>query len=96
MKKLCFLCLLLVFFGKTWALSSAETEFSENNTANLLSDEEKAIRQKIKLRSYPGGRDEEPLRVQSQLPAATRKMQPAQEPVEVADPSEEQTSPSND
>jgi hypothetical protein len=50
----------------------------------LLSEREKFLRQRAKNRAYPGGRDEEPLRVQAQLPPAIRKMTPAQEPLEEA------------
>lgn len=54
---------------------------------------EKALRAKVKARAYPGGRDEESLTVQSQLPNPNRKMQPAQEALE---PDEHETTDSND
>jgi hypothetical protein len=45
----------------------------------LLTPEEMALQNKAKKRMYPGGRDEEPLVVQLQLPQPVRKMGPASE-----------------
>jgi len=45
----------------------------------LMTLEEQALYQKAKKRLYPGGKDEESLKVQSQLPVVTRKMGPSQE-----------------
>ncbi len=45
----------------------------------LLTPEEQEIRNRAKKKLYPGGRDEDPLKVQAQLPQATRKMGPATE-----------------
>jgi len=57
--------------------------FSIFTFAQEAADEkEKLIRQKVKLRSYPGGFEEEPLRVQLQLNTVTRKMAPVQEIIE--------------
>jgi hypothetical protein len=53
--------------------------------ADANSDEENQIRQKVRTHAYPGGADEESLKVQEQLPIIGRKMQPAQEPVEQDD-----------
>jgi hypothetical protein len=47
---------------------------------------EKDLRVKVKTRAYSGGRDEEPLKVQIQLPNPNRKMHPAQEPLEHSEP----------
>lgn len=41
--------------------------------------EDLLIKQKARKRLYPGGRDEEPLQVQSQMSQPTRKMGPATE-----------------
>ncbi len=38
------------------------------------SDDEKEIQLKARKRIYPGGRDEEPLKVQTQLPQSVRKL----------------------
>lgn len=48
----------------------------------LMSPEEQALRNKAKRRIYPGGRDEEPLTVQEELPQAIRKIGPALEVIE--------------
>ena len=45
----------------------------------LTTPEEQEIRQKAKKRLYPGGQDEESLKVQAQLLPVTRKMSPATE-----------------
>ncbi len=67
--------LLLPAFGK--AQAPAE------NQSPLMTAEELKFLDKARKRSYPGGRDEESLKVQAQLPVPTRKMAPATEaPVE--------------
>jgi hypothetical protein len=48
-------------------------------THALMTPQEQEIYQKAKKRLYPGGKDEESLQVQSQLPVITRKMGPSQE-----------------
>lgn len=45
----------------------------------LMTPEEQEIHTRAQKRLYPGGRDEDPLKVQSQLPQVTRKMGPATE-----------------
>ncbi len=55
------------------------------NSLGLTAAEEAQVQQKAKMRLYPGGRDEEPLQVQSSLPLMGRRLQPAQEPVEIPD-----------
>jgi hypothetical protein len=72
------LSLLLLLIGSFPALAA-------DNSATALSEEETLIRQKVRTHAYPGGIDEEPLKVQEQLPIVGRKMQPAQEPVEAED-----------
>jgi len=47
--------------------------------SQAIDEKEKLIRQKIKLKNYPGGFEEEPLKVQTQLNSVTRKMAPVQE-----------------
>lgn len=50
---------------------------------SLLSQSEIEIRNKAKKRLYPGGQDEDSLKVQAQMPPVTRKMAPASEaPIE--------------
>jgi hypothetical protein len=48
----------------------------------LMSPEEQEIQQRARKRNYPGGHDEENLKVQPQLPQAVRKMSPAAENAE--------------
>ncbi len=50
-----------------------------DQTHALMTSEEQEIHQRAKKRTYPGGRDEEILQVQSQLQPANRKMAPATE-----------------
>jgi len=54
----------------------------------LMTAQEQQIHNIAKKRLYPGGRDEESLKVQSQLPLITRKMTPATQ-MPVDDPSDE-------
>lgn len=49
------------------------------HTHALMTSEEQEIHTRARKRLYPGGRDEDPLKVQSQLPQVTRKMGPAME-----------------
>lgn len=58
-------------------------------THALMTPEEQDIHLRAKKRLYPGGRDEDSLKVQSQLPQATRKMGPATEAPEEAEPGAE-------
>lgn len=52
----------------------------------VMTEEEIALRTKVKKRAYPGGRDEESLKVQSQLASPLRKMTPTTEmPTESTD-----------
>lgn len=56
--------------------------------SSVLSPEEMELRSKVKNRIYPGGRDEELLKVQSQLPSPVRRMAPTTEiATEPTDPS---------
>lgn len=55
----------------------------------LMTPQEQEMRSKAKKRLYPGGKDEEPLKVQTQLPTVTRKMAPATDaPIEESAPDE--------
>lgn len=78
-----FLVLSLVFWGvglKAWSQETTATE-SQVDEAR-----EAEIAQKAKKRMYPGGRDEEDLKVQSQVTNPVRKLAPQaeikEEPVE--------------
>ena len=82
--------LFALVLGLSWVSAFAADD------STLLSNEEKLIHQKARARAYVGGIDEEPLKVQAQLPSPTRKMQPAQEPVEATDSADTPASPSND
>lgn len=57
----------------------------------LMSPEEIEIKTKAKKRLYPGGQDEESLKVQAQLPAVTRKMSPVTD-----NPAEDSSEPSEE
>jgi hypothetical protein len=48
-------------------------------THALMTPEEQELYQKAKKRLYPGGKDEDSLKVQSQLPLVSRKMGPVQD-----------------
>jgi hypothetical protein len=73
-----------------WAgLALAE---SSSHTHVLMTPEEQALYQKTKKRLYPGGKDEDSLQVQSQLPQVSRKMAPAQEAPAGEEPEEHQES----
>ncbi len=66
------------FVGASEALAQQRDPDAEKTHA-LMTPQEQELYQKAKKRLYPGGKDEESLRVQSQLPTVTRKMAPAQE-----------------
>ncbi len=69
-----------------WAAEDAK------QTHALMTAQEQEIYQKAKKRLYPGGKDEESLQVQSQLPVVTRKMGPSQEaPTEEPEEHQEST-----
>jgi hypothetical protein len=79
-----FLLSILLSFSLT---AQAQFEFlglTGKDDKGLNSEREKFLRQRAKNRAYPGGRDEEAMKVQAQLPPAMRKMLPAQEPLEEA------------
>lgn len=60
-------------------LSSMVLAADEPQVHALMTDEEQAIHMRAKKKLFPGGRDADPLKVQSQLPQVTRKMGPATE-----------------
>lgn len=77
-----FLVLVVVIFGVVWQAQAQESEAPQYDEAK-----EAEISMKAKKHEYPGGRDEEDLKVQSQLTTPTRKLAPQ---AEVKDePSEE-------
>ena len=78
-----------LFFMTGLAIASSEG-------SGGFSVEEKLIRQKVRTRAYPGGRDEEPLRVQAQLSTANRKVLPTVESTEGNDSGPSDSSDSND
>lgn len=83
MKQLLFFLFLMgtqLVFAQFGFFSGSSSSTAKGGIA--LDENEKLIRQKIKNRAFPGGYDEEPLRVQTQLNPATRKMNPVQEAVE--------------
>lgn len=84
---------LAVIDGIALPASAVEASDKSANVKPVRSTEEEAeLRRIARNRLYPGGRDEEPLRVQSQLPQATRKMGPAAE----APPESSSLTPSDD
>ena len=58
------------------ALSILAPTFSHGQNVDMSSKEELEIREKALKRLYPGGKDEEPLKVQSQLIPPSRKVLP--------------------
>ena len=61
-------------------------------THALMTPQEQEIQMRAKKRLYPGGKDEESLKVQTQLPVVTRRMvpvteAPVEEPAETTEPS---------
>lgn len=87
-----FVKILILSFVFTQTIHAADSVFGggPGGGQDLV---EKALRAKVKARAYPGGRDEESLTVQSQLPNPNRKMQPAQEALE---PDDREPTDSND
>ena len=81
--KVSFAFLILILSTSAWAQFGFLSGSSSSTAgAEQLDEKEKLIRQKVKLKSYPGGFEEEPLRVQLQINAVNRKMSPVQEAVE--------------
>ncbi len=74
-----------------WAADSSAG--GQPGTHALMTEQELAVRNTSKKRLYPGGKDEEPLKVQVQPPVVTRKMNPAAEAAAMEPPSLE---PAND
>ena len=77
-------CLLLAgqAFAETQTQAQAQTQ-AENQKQDPSASSEDRV--KVKKRLYPGGRDEEPLLVQTQLPVAGRAGTVADEPADPAD-----------
>lgn len=71
--RLAVLMALLVFAQISFA------QFSNDNQSPLMTPEELKTLDKARKKAYPGGRDEETLKVQAQLPVPSRKMSPATE-----------------
>lgn len=70
-----------VFAGLGFLLGtmSCLAEAQVESQSPLMSPEEIKTLEKARKRSFPGGRDEESLKVQTQLPVPNRKMAPATE-----------------
>lgn len=66
----------LIFSGLMMASMVARAESSNHP---LMTPEEQEIQNRARKKLYPGGRDEEPLKVQEQLSQAVRKVGPASE-----------------
>lgn len=81
-----YLLSLIVLFGLEVVLAAEAVQ-----THALMTPQEQEIRTRSKKRLYPGGKDEESLKVQSQLPQTSRKMGPATEA-----PQDEETEPAHD
>lgn len=78
--------ILFVLFGFHIAVAATETQ-----THALMTPQEQEIHTRAKMRTYPGGKDEDSLKVQSQLPQVSRKMGPTTEA-----PQDEETEPAHD
>jgi hypothetical protein len=80
---------MILFFGLlTLGFRLAQAESKADSLTGLVSsqgdlaaknNDDLTYKQKARQRLYPGGRDEEPLRVQIQMSQPTRKMGPATE-----------------
>ena len=79
--------ILMTLFQIEFALAADTPQ----QTHALMTQQEQDIHMRAKKRLYPGGRDEDSLKVQSQLPQVTRKMGPATEA-----PQDEETEPAAD
>jgi hypothetical protein len=66
-----------ILISSIWVLSVRAAE--PEQTHALMTPEEQALYQKSKKRLYPGGKDEDSLKVQPQLAPVTRKMGPTQD-----------------
>lgn len=74
----------VLFFGVRWARAEVRPEAPGGNAeirgeGRSKAEDELVYKQKARKRLYPGGRDEESLRVQIQMSQPTRKMGPATE-----------------
>lgn len=65
-----------MFIPQAYAQAAVETAAP---THALMTQQEQEIRMRAKKRLYPGGKDEESLKVQAQLPTVTRRMAPTTE-----------------
>lgn len=72
------LILLSMIFG-IQGLVMAAPEANSKQTHALMTPEEQEINRRARQKLYPGGRDEDPLRVQAQLAPIIRKMGPSSE-----------------
>ncbi len=79
---------LMILAILTSALTAASIATGQTQDAQVDEAREAEISQKVKKRLYPGGRDEEDLRVQAELVTPSRKMAPQAE-VKEEDISEE-------
>jgi hypothetical protein len=88
MKFLCIIGSFLFSPSFVWAATKeAPKEDSAPQIHALMTPAEQDIRLRAQKKLYPGGRDEDALKVQAQLPVVTRKMAPATEaPVEDISP----------
>jgi hypothetical protein len=64
--------------GLQWNVMAAPDGLSKRVHA-LMTPEEQEFNRRARQKLYPGGKDEEPLKVQSQLQPITRKMGPSSE-----------------
>ena len=69
--------ILILISTLIWALMAVAADADQTHA--LMTPEEQALYQRTKKRLYPGGKDEDSLQVQSQLPLVTRKMGPVQD-----------------
>lgn len=73
MKMLFIFCAITLSFSQSFAAEGVEGQHV------LMTPYELEVQDIARKRLYPGGRDEEPLKVLSQLPQPVRKMGPATE-----------------
>lgn len=91
MKNSIFISVVMIMALSFLDLSQAMAAESTGQTHALMTPQEQEIRMRAKKRLYSGGKDEESLKVQAQLPTVTRKMAPTTEAPEELEPADSST-----
>lgn len=92
MKKSIFISVVMIMVLSFLDFSPAMAVEGTGQPHTLLTPQEQEIRMRAKKHLYLGGKDEESLKVQAQLPTVTRKMAPTTEtPSEEPEPADSST-----